>query len=204
MNSSIEKVINSRISVNSFQPNQFLEDKVIASLVDLATKSPTAYNLQNWKFIAVRSEEAKRRLKSVAYGQEKIMTASVNFIICGMTEAHKQLRSALQPSLEANIMGQEIIDDWVAQIASHEGNKTIQRDEAIRSASLAAMSLMLAAQGMGLGSCAIGGFDATLMAHAFELTSIEIPVIIVAVGYSKNNNWPQKPRNPLSQVMTII
>ena len=66
------------------------------------------------------------------------------------------------------------------------------------------MSLMLAAQGMGLGSCAIGGFDATLMAHAFELTSIEIPVIIVAVGYSKNNNLPQKPRKPLSQVMTII
>lgn len=204
MNSSIEKLINSRISVNNFQSNKFLEDEVITSLVDLATKSPTAYNLQNWKFIAVRSKEAKIRLKSVAYGQEKIMNASVNFIICGTTEAHKQLRSALQPSLEANIMKQKIIDDWVAQIASHEGNKIIQRDEAIRSASLAAMALMLAAQGAGLGSCAIGGFDATLMAHEFELTSTEIPVIIVAVGYSNNNNWPQKPRKPLSQIMTII
>jgi putative NAD(P)H nitroreductase len=204
MNSSIEKVINSRISVNNFQPNHFLEDDVITSLVDLATKSPTAYNLQNWKFIAVRSKEAKIRLKSAAYGQEKIINASVNFIICGTTEEHKQLRSTLQPCLEANIMGQKIIDDWVAQIAAHEGNNIIQRDEAIRSASLAAMSLMLAAQDIGLGSCAIGGFDAAQITHEFKLTSTEIPVIIVAVGYSKNNNWPQKPRKPLSQIMTII
>ena len=74
-------------------------------------------------------------------------------------EAHKQLRSALQPSLEANIMEQKVVDAWVTQIASHEGNFILQRDEAIRSASLAAMSLMLSAQDIGLGTCAIGGFD---------------------------------------------
>lgn len=204
MNFSIKNVINTRISVNNFQPNRPLEDDVIASLVDLAAKSPTAYNLQNWRFIAVRSESAKMRLKSAAFGQEKIINSSVNFIICGTLEAHKQLRSVLQASLEANIMEQKIVDAWVMQIASYKDNLILQRDEAIRSASLAAMSLMLSAQDMGLGSCAIGGFDSTQIAYEFGLSSTEIPVIIIAVGYPTSDNWPQKPRKSLSEVLTII
>ncbi|MGQ9374284.1 nitroreductase family protein [Acinetobacter tandoii] len=204
MNTSIKNIINTRISVNSFQPNRPLGDDVITSLVDLATKSPSAYNLQNWRFIAVRSESAKMRLQAAAFGQDKILNCSVNFIICGTLEAHKQLRSVLQPSLEANIMEQKVVDAWVTQIASHEGNFILQRDEAIRSASLAAMSLMLAAQDIGLGTCAIRGFDATQVAYEFGLNSTEIPVLIVAVGYATSNNWPQKPRKSLSKVLTII
>ncbi|AOA57088.1 nitroreductase family protein [Acinetobacter larvae] len=204
MNTSLKNIINTRISVNSFQPNRPLKDEVITSLVDLATKSPSAYNLQNWRFIAVRSESAKIRLQAAAFGQDKILNCSVNFIICGTLEAHKQLRSALQPSLEANIMEQKVVDAWVTQIASHEGNFILQRDEAIRSASLAAMSLMLSAQDIGLGTCAIGGFDGTQVAYEFGLNSTEIPVLIVAVGYATSNNWPQKPRKPLSKVLTII
>ena len=204
MNTSIKDLINTRISVNNFEPNRPLEDEVITSLVELATKSPTAYNLQNWRFIAVCSKSAKIRLKDAAFGQEKIFNSSVSFIICGILEAHKQLRSTLQPSLDANIMGQKVVDAWVTQIASHEGNEILQRDEAIRSASLSAMTIMLAAQDIGLGSCAIGGFDAIKVAHEFELNANELPVMIVAVGYPAGNNWPQKPRKPLSKVLTII
>jgi nitroreductase len=63
---------------------------------------------------------------------------------------------------------------------------------------------MLAAQDIGLGTCAIGGFDGTQVAYEFGLNSTEIPVLIVAVGYATSNNWPQKPRKPLSKVLTII
>lgn len=196
--------MNSRISVNNFQTNRPLEAEIITSLIDLATKSPTAYNLQNWRFIAASSESAKIRLKSVAFGQEKILHSSVSFLICGTLEAHKHLRSVLQPSVDANIIEQKVVDAWAMQTASYEGNLILQRDEAIRSASLAAMSLMLAAQDLGLGSCAIGGFDATQVALEFGLSSTEIPVIIIAIGYPTSNNWPQKPRKPLSEILTII
>lgn len=204
MNIYIKELIDNRISVNDFQLNRPLEDEVITSLVDLATKSPTAYNLQNWRFIAVRSESEKKRLRAVAFGQEKIFNSSVSFIICGTLDAYKQLRSTLQPSLEANIMDQKLIDAWVTQIASYKGNEILQRDEAIRSASLAAMAIILGAEAMGLGSCAIGGFDAVKVAHEFELNSNEVPVMIVAVGYPTASNWPQKPRKATSKVLTII
>lgn len=205
MQTSVLSIIDSRISVNNFQPDRPLDDDVIASLVERATKAPSAYNLQNWRFIAVRSEGAKERLKTAAFGQQKVVDASVSFIICGTLGSHDQLRTTLQPSVDADIMKRHVADAWVAQATSaHQGNAVLQRDEAMRSASLAAMTLMLAAEGMGLGSCAMGGFDAPRVAEEFDLAATEVPVMIVAVGYPAAQNWPQKRRKPLPEVLDIV
>jgi nitroreductase len=205
MSNTIQNIIETRTSINNFQPNRPLDKKVITLLVELATKAPTAYNLQNWRFIAVSSESSKKLLKSVAFGQNKITDASVNFIICGTLDAHNQLQTVLQPSLKADIMGHKIINSWVRQaMDSYEGNLLLQRDEAIRSASLAAMALMLAAQDMGLGSCAIGGFDAVQVSEKFNLSNEDLPVIIISVGFPTANNWKQKVRKSLDEILTVI
>lgn len=205
MTISVQAAIASRISINTFQPNRPLDDATIASLVDLATKAPSAYNLQNWRFVVARSQEAKARLESSAYGQKKITAASAAFLICGTLEAHTQLASALVPSVKAGFMPASMADAWQSQAyKSHEGNDELQRDEAVRSASLAAMTLMLAAQGMGLGSCAMSGFNAGQVAQEFGLASTELPVLIVVVGYPDQGNWPQKPRRAVSEVLTIV
>ena len=205
MTTSIQHLINTRTSINHFQPNRPLQESDISLLVELATKAPTAYNMQNWHFIAVQSEEAKIQLKSAAFGQQKIVDASIAFIICGKLEAHQQLSSALEPSVKANIIEQRVADAWVTQaMAAHENNDLLQRDEAIRSASLAAMSLLLAAQDMGFGSCPIGGFDAIEVSRQFALSENEIPVLIVVVGYPKELNLRQKMRKPLSEILTVI
>ncbi len=205
MTTSIQHLINTRTSINHFQPNRPLQESDISLLVELATKAPTAYNMQNWHFIAVQSKEAKTQLKSVAFGQQKIVDASIAFIICGKLEAHQQLSSALEPSVKANIIGQHVADAWVTQaMAAHKNNDLLQRDEAIRSASLAAMLLLLAAQDMGFGSCPIGGFDAIEVSRQFALSENEIPVLIVVVGYPKEQNLRQKMRKPLSEILTVI
>lgn len=205
MTISVQTAIASRVSINAFHPDRPLDDVTIASLVDLATKAPSAYNLQNWRFVVARSQEAKARLQSAAYGQKKITDASAAFVICGTLEAHTQLPSALAPSVQAGFMPPAMADAWQSQARrGHEGNGELQRDEAVRSASLAGMTLMLAAQGMGLGSCAMSGFDAAQLAQEFGLASTELPVLIVALGYPAPNNWPQKPRKPVSEVLTIV
>lgn len=205
MTLSVQAAIASRISINTFQPDRPLDDATIISLVDLATKAPSAYNLQNWRFVVARSQATKARLQSAAYGQKKISEASAAFIVCGTLRAHTQLASALAPSVLAGLMPPAMADAWQSQASrSHEGNDELQRDEAVRSASLAAMTLMLAAEGMGLASCAMSGFDAAQVAREFGLADIELPVLIVVVGHPEPGNGPQKPRKPLHEVLTIV
>lgn len=198
----IKTLIESRVSANYYDTSRPLSDSQIEELIDLATRAPSAFNFQNWKFIAVCSDEAKARLKAVAYGQQKVVDAPVTFIICGTLEAHEQLPQTLQPSVEAGILDQSVFEGWVTMARrAHTGNPVLQRDEAIRSASLAAMTLMLAAQGMGLSTGSMSGFDPEGMAREFRLAPTEIPVILVTAGYAAPGNWPQKPRRPLHEVI---
>jgi nitroreductase len=200
----IKTLIEQRISCNYFDPTHILGEADIRELVRLATLAPSAYNGQNWRFIAVQSASAKQKLFKHAYGQSKVVDAAVSFIVCGRLDLHTGLAQALAPSVSAGILKPELVENMLhyANEAYHNQPQR-QRDEAIRSASLAAMTLMLAAQGMGLASCPMIGFDLGGVAQEFELAAEEIPVMLITVGKSAANNWPQKPRKTLKAVLAF-
>lgn len=203
MNLAIKKMIEERTSVSKYNKHE-ISDEMIAELVRLASLSPSAYNLQNWHFIAVQSNDAKSDLQKAAYGQPQITQASVTFVVIGQLNAHHSLEQTLKLSVENDVMPQSIAQSWVsAAKQSHEANISLQRDEAIRSASLAAMTLMFAAQAMGYGSGAMGGFDSQQVAEQFNLSDTDIPVMLVTVGKPAESNWQQKIRKPVSDILTI-
>lgn len=136
------------------------------------------------RIIAVRSAEAKARLLPMAYGQKKVANSSVTFIVCGTMNIHLSVPTSLKPSVDG-IISQEIYEGWVgASRNMYQDNSTFQRDEAIRSATFAGMTLMLAAQGLGLVSGPMIGFDPVAVSKEFGLGDTEIPVMLISVGYS--------------------
>lgn len=198
-------LIHQRTSVNRFDPSFALDDASIEQLVQHAIQAPSAYNAQNWRFIAVRSAEHKARLCEMAYGQPKVREAAVTFIVCGNLNPHIGLRERLQPFVDAGHVPAAAADGMAASAArSYDGQPQMQRDEAIRSASLAAMTLMHAAQAMGLVSGPMIGFDPAQVQAGFGLGADELPALLVTVGRAAPGNWPRKPRRPVAQVLTIV
>ncbi len=193
--------IERRVSAHAFDPAHIAPDAEITRLIDLAARAPTAYNLQNWRFIALRSAEVKARLRGLAWVQPKVEAASVVFIICGALPDAARLPERLEPSVSAGFMPAEIPPIWRA--AAEKGYADLQaaRDEALRSASFGAANLIFAAEALGLASCPMGGFDAEGVARAFGLQAEEIPVLLVAIGRPLPGGWPQKPRRPLSEIL---
>ncbi|TWI48241.1 nitroreductase [Pseudomonas duriflava] len=203
--SAIAETIKTRISANSYDPERTLSDKQIVELIELATHAPSAFNLQNWRFVAVRSQAAKERLLPLAYGQQKVVDAAVTFIVCGTLKPHETLPASLKPSVDAGILDQLTYDSWVgAAHGMYSENPVLQRDEAIRSGSLAAMTLMLAAAGQGLVSTPMIGFDQGAVAEAFGLSADEVPVMMVTIGYAGSVNWPQKPRKAVQDILEFV
>lgn len=201
---SVAATIKNRTSSSSYDPSRSLSEAEIGELIDLATQAPSAFNMQNWKFIAVHSPDAKARLLPLAYGQQKVVDAAVTFIVCGTVEQHLSMPAALAPTRDAGIIDAATYDGWVGAVNNMYGaNPVMQRDEAIRSASLAAMTLMLAAQDKGMVSCPMIGFDAAAVTDAFRLSVIEVPVMLVTVGYAGPANWPKKPRKAVPEVLTF-
>jgi nitroreductase len=195
--------IRQRVSANRFDPGFEVDEATIRELVSYASEAPSAYNLQNWRFIAVRSRVRKQALMALAYDQEKVVDAAVTFIVCGVLEP--QRGSAMQPFHDDGHIDRAYLDAWVGEAtATYQDAPAMQRDEAIRSASLAAMNLMIAAQAMGLASGPMIGFDAAGVAADFALAPTEIPVMLVAVGRAAPGNWPRKRRRPVEQVLAVI
>jgi nitroreductase len=205
MNHPALDLIKQRISVNRFDPSFTIDETTIHELISYASEAPSSYNLQNWRFIAVRSPVRKRALMALAYDQDKVVEAAVTFIVCGVLEPQQGIRSAMQPFHDDGHIDQQVLDEWVDEATStYRDEPGKQRDEAIRSASLAAMNLMIAAQAMGLASGPMIGFDAAAVSADFGLANTEIPVMLIAVGRAAPGNWPRKRRRPLEQVLSVV
>jgi nitroreductase len=196
-------LIEKRVSANRFDAGHTLSETEIADLVRLAARAPSAYNLQNWRFIAARTPEAKSRLRQLAHGQAKVAEAAVTFIICGQLPDHADIPTRLRPFTEEGFMPASMTTDWKEGARTQYADERAARDEAVRSATFGAATLIHAAEAMGLATGPIGGFDAEGVAGAFGLHAHEIPVMLVAIGRAAPGNWPQKPRRPLHEVLQI-
>lgn len=86
---------------------------------------------------------------------------------------------------------------------TYEHHPGRQRDEAFRTATFAGATLMFAAQAFGIASCPMGGFDPDGVAREFALGPQEIPVMLLAVGHGATDNWPPKPRRPVTEVLDL-
>jgi len=193
-----------RTSANNFDPTHVMSREDITELVSLATESPSSFNMQNWRFIAVTSPEAKQRLKAAAFNQPKVGDAAVTFVVVGEVGGHQHLPRLIKPMLDAGAINQAAYDGWIGMANGlYEGKDQFQRDEAIRSASLASMTLMLAATGKGYVSGAMIGFDPAAVSAECGLAANEVPVMLIAVGRPAAGNWPRKVRRSIDEVLSL-
>ncbi|MBV9461371.1 MAG: nitroreductase family protein [Bradyrhizobium sp.] len=166
-------------------------------------RAPSAFHLQNWRFIVADSNEAKERLRAVSYNQRKVTDASAVVIMVGTKPDRERLQAELAKAIEAKILPKGIDKEWAEVVRQkYCNNPEAVRDEAIRSASLAAATLMMAAASEGLATCPMNGFDANGVAREFKLMADEIPVMLVAIGQIASEAWPQKPRLPISTLLS--
>src|SRR5258708_8535792 len=101
MNTSVIEAIERQKTTNLYDASKSIPDDEIRELVRLATFSPTAFHLQNWRFIAVRSPEAKARLRAVAANQPKVTEAAVTFIVVGELAVADVMADPLARSVSA-------------------------------------------------------------------------------------------------------
>lgn len=196
-------LIERHVSANLFDASHTLTDVEIEELVRLATRAPTAYNLQHWRFIAVRASDTKARLRALAFDQAKVTDAAVTFIICGVLPDHSVVHERLSPFVKSGFMPASIASDWQEGARTRYADPQAARHEAVRSATFGAGTLIHAAEALGLASSPMIGFDAGRVARAFGFSSKEISVILVTIGRAAPGNWPQKPRRPLAEVLEI-
>jgi nitroreductase len=197
----IETIL-SRSASKYYDPAATLTDDQIRQLVRIGTSAPTSFHLQNWRFIAVRSPEAKARLRPIAWNQPAITDAAVTFIVIGQLADASTVPDRLAPVVEAGIMQAKMVPDWERDARRvYDDQPQQDRDEAVRTATFGAAAIIYAARSLGWGSTPMIGFDAEPVHREFGLADDEIPVMLLSIGPERAGNWPQKPRMPVADVL---
>jgi nitroreductase len=195
----------SRSAAKYYDPTATLSDEQISELVRIGTAAPTSFHLQNWRFIAVRTPEAKARLSPIAWNQPAVTDAAVTFIVCGQLVDTSVIPSRLAPVVEAGIMPAAMVPEWEIPARNlYMAYPQRRRDEAVRTAAFGASAIMYAARSLGLGSTPMIGFDADAVHREFGLGEDEVPVLLLSVGEERPGNWAQKPRLPVSEVLDFV
>ena len=198
------EAIKTRTSANRFDPAATMSEAEIKELVGYALEAPSSYNIQHWRFIAVTKPEDKARLKAVAYNQPKVSDAAVTFIVLGDLRGYEKLPLILDRTEAAGLVGGEAKQGWLKTATGlYLNNEQFARDEAIRGASLAAMTLMLAATAKGLVSGPMIGFDPAGVKREFHISDRYVPVMLLAVGPPAPGNWGRKPRLTVEEVLAF-
>ena len=205
MTNCVIDCILSRSSTKYYEPAATLSDDQIRELVRIGTSAPTSFHLQNWRFIAVRSPEAKARLRPIAWNQPATTEAAVTFIVCGQLVETSVIPARLAPVVAAGIMPPEMVPEWEIPARDlYMPYPQRRRDEAIRTATFGAAAIMYAAKSMGMGSTPMIGFDFDAVHREFGLGEDEVPVMLLSIGPERSGNWVQKPRLPVSDVLELV
>jgi nitroreductase len=195
-------LIRERTSINHFDASKTVSEAEIREIIADATLAPSSYNIQHWRFVAVTDPEKKKQLQSAAYNQVKVGQASATIIVLGDLQGYEKMEQIYAPLVKNGAVTQEYASG-AAQRATdtYFNNPQFARDEAIRSAALAAMTLMIAAQARGYVTGPMIGFDPEQVKRVFDITDRYVPVMLITLGYPAPGNLPRKPRLGVDEVL---
>ena len=197
----------------------FLEDpverKTIETLLSLATRAPSAINLQPWEFVVVSGVE-KKRLSSLLVKRMKERKIS-----CGpgakkplpahFVERQRGLLRSILPHLPSDADFELFINEGSCNFYGAPTAIILALDNAFSSARLTDIGivvgyLVLAAHGMGLATCPIGliaAFDDEIK-EELNIPEQKQVVIGIGVGYRDDASPVNKARServPISDVV---
>ena len=189
--------IETRRAVKHYNQDYEMPESEINRLLSLALMAPTAFNIQNWRFVLVRDPELRKKIREVAWDQAQVEEASLLIILCADLKSWEKAPERYWKN--APKAAQDFLLPAIDQY--YRGRETVQRDEAMRSCGIAAQTIMLAAKSMGYDSCPMDGFDFDAVGKLINLPEDHVVAMFVVVGRAIGEANPRGGQLPLSEVV---
>lgn len=188
-----------RHSVRHYQPGLSIDDATLQAIFADVLLTPSSFNLQHWQFVVVRDAARKQALRAVSYGQQQVEDCAAAILVCGRLNAFEDAPRIYEGAPEA------LRAKALPTVAgAYTDQPALQREEAVRSGSMAAMSLMYAAKARGWDTGPMIGFDAAKVSALLGLDAHTIPVMLVVLGKALNDQQPARLyRRPLGEVVRL-
>ncbi|HCQ89656.1 MAG TPA: nitroreductase [Clostridium sp.] len=203
----LKKVYEERRAINFFDPSRDISEELLKEIIDLSVLAPSAFNLQPWSIIAVRSKEAKERLYKLSNNQPKVLEAPVTLIIVGDKNGYSKDNPVWQEFRKIVNNDEEAVKN--TQQAAYNLYGTSEENKikfAESNGGLLSMSIMYAAKNFGVESHPMSGIDFEGIKKEFELSEDKTVVMTIALGYLKEDKtlYPRRDRIGYDEIVKVL
>jgi len=185
------RYIKGRRSVVYFDPSREVPEETIREILDIASLTPSSYNLQPWEVVVVRSKEMREKLKEVCHNQQKVLDASVDIVIvANLAAAEEHVDRILESWAELGYISADQKEELRQRILQDWSSQEKRKRKAIRDAAMYAMSVMIVARYFGLETHPLEGFDEAKLKKLLNIGKDRVVPLIIAAGYRHPEKEP--------------
>lgn len=193
----VSEAIQSRRAYKWYDANHQMPEETFRQLMEHAILSPTAFNIQNWRFVRVTDIGQREAIQKVAWDQAQVTDASELLVLCFDSKSWEH-----EPQRYWVNAPQEVQDFLVPAIDGYYRERPqMERDEGMRSCGIVAQTIMLLAKELGYDTCPMDGFDYAEVGKIINLPADHEIAFMIVIGKPVKEPWPRPGQLPLDDVV---
>ena len=188
MEKTLSQAIAQRRATPSFDGSP-LPDEDLKRILEAGLQAPSGYNMQPWRFIVVRSEDKRRRLRAASYNQAKVEEASAVIVACGDADGWRSgdLEEMLRLGREGG-MPENYAEQAKVNIPNFLSNHPDLPMWINRHVMIAFTTMMLMAEVLGYDTAPMEGFEQERVREVLKLPLSYHVVALLGLGRLKGSD----------------
>lgn len=208
MEKTFSEALDYRHACKVFDETKKISKDDLNFILEAGRKSPSSFGMEPWKFLSIKNDELRAKIRPVCWDQPQITTCSDLVIILAAIEDVRVESGIPMRKFSRREMPQEKKDFYIGLYSNHLKD-TLDTDEhtyswTARQCYIAAGNMMTAAAIKGVDSCPIEGFEKENLEKILELDTRKYQVaMVLPFGYRINEQSSQL-RESLDEVVEFI
>ncbi len=188
-----------RHACHLFQANRPLNADDLAFILEAGRLSPSSFGLEQWKFIVLTAPDDKQALQSACFNQPQVGSASAIVVILARLADMDPDAAYVRRLMAREYPDRDALEGALKNYRSFHAATDIRAWSSAQ-CHIAAANMMTAAAGIGIDSCAIGGFVPEQVCARLGIDAErEFPVLILPLGYCAHEPG-ERIRLPMEEV----
>ncbi|HNH88267.1 MAG TPA: NAD(P)H-dependent oxidoreductase [Thiobacillaceae bacterium] len=183
MKSTLLDIFRKRHACHLFHSDKPLAVEDLAFILEAGRLSPSSFGLEQWKFVVLTGPAEKSALQEACFNQPQVGTASAVIVILARIAEMDPDSPHLRRLMAREYPDPEGLEAALRNYRNfHAGTDVLAWSGA--QCHIAAANMMTAAAGIGIDSCAIGGFEPASVCRLLAVDPAGFqPVLILPLGY---------------------
>ncbi|MCP4265210.1 MAG: hypothetical protein GY777_06490 [Candidatus Brocadiaceae bacterium] len=197
----VSEVIKRRRSIRRFKSDPIPDEK-IKLLLESARLAPSGTNTQPWRFIVVKDDDTKNKLRKASHNQRHIKSAPVIIVCCADLKAFRDSPERVDELIESGALPERTREVFIPYLK--KGMSTVSKGDlmvaAAANVAIAVEHIVLQAVEIGLGTCWVIWYEDDDVKEILDIPDHVEVMALLPVGIPNEDPAP-RPRLNLDEIV---